>query len=769
MLKAVQRPLELTIEIVCGMTVFLLPVWFGYLFPTYNVFELNKAVLFRALVALLFLLTGLKIIFYQPLRSWRVILAWARHYWFIPLAFIAVLALLLPFSIDFRQSFHGSYDWQAGWLSYFFNFLWFVLLSFNLFGGTKADKSRREKRVDGLVVAAAVSGFLVSAYACLQAAGIDFVHWSDASWEGGRVTANFGQPNFLASFLLLIGPLNIYLIYRAKRFGWKLFWFLSWLIALGALIFTASRGAWAALILASVLAAPIFLARSVWSRRKKALAVISSLAGLVLCIFFLNLFSPGRFQSLFDWQSGSLAARANFYQAAADAIIKKPLLGYGLENGAEVFIQYYEPEWGVYGDVGASTAQAHNLVLDILLSNGAAGLILFSLWYYFFFSLGFDNGRKKANPLLNGALVFGAAAYLISLLFSFPTMAGEIFFWTFLALLAALNNSEYPEEEGDKTGNDSRAVLIGRITVIGLLLVISGCLAIRQLQVLRADYYFRQLADSFLHGDYLTAIVFDDYIQAEGGSPVNQRFYNWFLAAGLSEIYPSLTELAPRKLVYDRLRDLDGRLDGNGYRDRLAKAKVQAAIGNLPAARENFGLVIAQTPLWTKAYLAEAEALQRNGDLPGAIRDYHLADATLPNIDDQRLNERHRTVVAQQASFINRNLGDICQEQGNFLAAEGYYRVAYKANPADFTLLKKIADTYYLRGRLLEAIAYNQHGWQRNPADYHWPLAIALLYQVEGDKNDNAALSAKYYQDALRLAPAGILPAKLEEYEGTSK
>jgi tetratricopeptide (TPR) repeat protein len=71
---------------------------------------------------------------------------------------------------------------------------------------------------------------------------------------------------------------------------------------------------------------------------------------------------------------------------------------------------------------------------------------------------------------------------------------------------------------------------------------------------------------------------------------------------------------------------------------------------------------------------------------------------------------------------------------GNWSSAENYYRSALKNKPEDYTLLKKIADTYYYRGDLDSAIKYNQHGFVRSPDDYNWPLALAALYYEKGDK-----------------------------------
>ena len=81
--------------------------------------------------------------------------------------------------------------------------------------------------------------------------------------------------------------------------------------------------------------------------------------------------------------------------------------------------------------------------------------------------------------------------------------------------------------------------------------------------------------------------------------------------------------------------------------------------------------------------------------------------------------------------------------------AEKYYQIAYLNNPVDFTLFKKIADTYYLRGNLDEAIKYNERGFSRSPKDYNWPLALASLYYEKKE----LVRALKFLNDALNLSP----------------
>lgn len=765
--------LDLLIEFSYLAIVFLIPLWFAYFFPTYNVFELNKIILFRILVLLLLAFTGLKIIFYQAnfFYNWRQspFKQLFKSYFLGPLIFILGLFLTLFFSLNPAQSFYGSYDWQAGWLSFFFNFVWFILLSFNLVSLDNKTLNPGAsdsilKRVNRLIIVAVLSGFLVAIYGILQIFNIDFITWANAAWEAGRSTSTFGQPNFLASYLLLIIPFGAYLVYRANSFLKKFFWLMLLLFLLLCLVFTASRGALVAFGVMVISFFAYVLFQSKLARLKKSLIVLAVLAGFVIIFFSMKAFSPERFAASLDFKSGSLAARVNFYQAAGEAIMKRPWTGYGLENGSEVFISYYEPDWGIYGDVSASTAQAHNLILDILITAGAAGLIFFIILYYSFFSLAAVNLKQKRQLPITLAVFIGGAGYLISLLFSFPTSAGEIYFWLIFAVLVAVN---YPEKSGLIQVLKPKIVkkwLQGlRVASAAALVVFSGWLIMSQLRILQADFYFNKLYYSLGNGEYLTALVLDDYIQAEGTTPLNREFYDWFLGEQLSNFYPEIKELAPRKLVKDRLAIIRERLLGRGgYRDFMALAKIEASLGNEEIAEKYFSFVVSLTPYWPKVYLTQARSLKKAGNFAAAIRSYHLAAFNLPDLNDPRINERHRTIASWYAASINRDLGDIYSAQNNFSAAEKYYREAYRDNPMDFIVIKKIADTYYLRGDFARAIIYNQQGLRRSPGDYNWYLALAVLYKESG----NSAQAEFYFSQALKLAPdSQVLKNMADEYK----
>lgn len=759
--------LDLLIEFSYLAVIFIVPLYFSIIFPTYNIFELSKLSVFKIFVWLLFFLTTIKLFFY-PVK-WPFSFSERKDYYrvfkkylAVPLIFIIGLGITLFFSINPQQSFFGSYDRQAGYLSSLFYFFWFILVVFNILTinnrpSQKSSEDNLTKKIDRVVVVASLSGFIVAVYGILQILGIDFLSWPENPLLTKRTFSTFGQPNFLASWLLLVIPLSAYLIYKNKKVLLRFFYSLIFLAQIACLFFTSSRGGLVAFGLVGLIFIVYLIFFTNLKTSKKLLASLGLLVVAIAGIWGLNNLLPGRLNSLLDLKSGSLAARVNFYSAAADAITKKPIFGYGLENGGEVFINYYQQNWGVYGNVSSTTDKAHNLILDIVLASGFFGLIFYIILYYYFFRLAGDNIRHQKMGALSLALSLGGAAYLISLMFSFGIVVGEVYFWLYFALIVAINNPSFemkiPEIEAPKKdGNFLKGLLFS------LVVLSSGWGVYYEFKVLEADHYFNALYYTLAEEQYFTALLLSDYIDNTDANPVNQKYYNWFLSDKLSDFYPRIKELSSKKVVIEKLTALDQKLEAKGYMNILAKGKINSVLGNYPAAEKYFYAVANQTPYWPETYLELGNLLVKEGKIKEAILNYQLVENILPDINDSRLNAPHRQIVQTYRKKIFRKLGNIYFGEGNYIEAEKYYQLAYVNDYNDFTLFKDIADTYYLRGDFVKALEYNLRGLKRNPKDYNWYLGAAMIYKEMGDKQE----AKNYFDSAFKLAPTNEVLLKLK-------
>jgi O-antigen ligase len=158
-----------------------------------------------------------------------------------------------------------------------------------------------------------------------------------------------------------------------RRATCRVLWYVISLVAVSFLLLTKSRNALASICVTSIVYWMIVVP---W-RHRLGVAVLSSglLAGLffVLLInsfepFFMKLVEFGRPDS----DTVSLTGRIDLWRAALSYAIEKPVLGYGYEA-----FWYQDRVIGVSAEVGWGVLHAHSVYVDLLLSIGIIGLVLF--------------------------------------------------------------------------------------------------------------------------------------------------------------------------------------------------------------------------------------------------------------------------------------------------------------------------------------------------------------------------------------------------------
>jgi len=745
--------IDVLIETLILGVIFLVPLWFSYFFPTYNVFELNKTILFRSFIWLILFFTVVRVIIWPPDLAVSAG-KFFRRYWLVPTIFIIGLASLLFFSSDPVRSFFGTIERQQGLSSYLYYFLWFILLGSHFINDYQGRKIKRA------ITVAALSATVVSIYGILQFLGIDFLTWPVPPHLTLRTFSSLGQPNFLASWLLLVGPISFYLFQSSRGFLPRCAWLLAFVMQLSCFFMTGSRGGLIGLLVAGLVVIIFLFIKSPWSKFKKIFLASVILLFFIGTVLIFDFISGGRIREMKDISYGSLGARVNIYQAAVEAWQEHPWLGYGLENEENIFIKYYSRDWGVYGEVGQTADRAHNLFLDHLLTGGVVELGLFSLLVGFFFWLWRKNIMSGKEAVIANYLAIGVFAYLASLLVSFTIVSGEVYFWLFLALLVAMNSGYSQKNEFSE---QSKYFWVGRMFIIILVLFLSLTGLSRQIRNLSADHYFQKIYTALAEKNYFTAVVLDEYLDEQQVNPVFQESYDTIWVAALSDDYPLLEDLSTRYILRNKLEKVRQSMSLRNHQNILSQARISRLLGNYKEAQGYLDKLTEITPAWPGTYYEQGVLGLTTDDLSGAISSFDKVLDNLPNLEDKRLNIEHYQNVAHHRYLAYRRRGEANQGLGNYEASSHDYGAAYLSNPSDYSLLKKIGDTYYLRGDINKAIEYSQHGLSRNPKDYIWSLALASLYKENGDLDK----AKSYFQAALELAPdeAQLLRLKPEYLE----
>ena len=744
--------LDMLIEVNYLTLIFLIPLWFAYFFPTFYMFEFNKFLVFRLFLGVLLFFTTWRL-FISKKDIWeKLILGFHNKifsYFIIPGILLAGLYFLLPFSIDPMQSFFGSMERQQGLFSYTLYFLWAFLMFLNLW--LFDDKNNLISRVKRILNVITFSSLLVAVYGILQIFGIDFIAWPEPPYLTGRALSTFGQPNFLASFLLLTIPIGCYLAHVSKKFLVKFFYYLIVATQLICLFFTSSRGGLIAFfVMLLIFTAHLFLTSS-FSKKIKIAVILGVFLSFIFSILAVEYIIPGRLKSSLDFSRGSLAARVYFFQASANAILQKPITGYGLENSANIFIKYYERDWALFGDVSANTDRAHNIILDIMITSGFIGLVLFSLWYYYYFRLAWKQSLNKENQFLFLAIFLGALAYFISLFFSFTIVAGEVYFWLFFILIAVVSSGNEKLESIENKDKKVKFLLKIKWVLFFSIIVVTSWQTVKSWQFLKADYYLNEMQKSINDMDFIKAAVLREEVNSLNISSVQLESINYFLYnhLGTACFYEVSRDRAEQTIINKKIIQAVDNIRDFGYKNIFLKAKLFACLNDEEQANKYFDLLAEIAPNWPLGYLERGHYLVKLGKMKEAEKYYQLVDINLPDLQSPAINDQHKKIVANYKYLMYSGLGNGYLKQGNYERAELFFQAAYKQRIEDYSVLKKIADTYYLRGDFNTALQYIKRGLRANPSDYNWWLAAAMIYFELEDKQEGLY----NLQQALLIAP----------------
>lgn len=327
-------------------------------------------------------------------------------------AYLCMRIVATIFSENVVLSWHGRYLYYfEGTLQLISYIVIFLTIQFLL----KQDKSFERDIYHAIGYSCGVVGI----YGIIQYLGLDPVKWD---MYDGVVISSFGNPSFLAGFLVLCLPVVYGEYLKADSTKTKILFGVIGILNLVNLMLTGSRAG--LLGIAGGMIILIFIIQPVLSR--KILPVIF-IAFIVLLMFALFGGRSWRFQ-----ESG-IKSRFMGWNAALNMIKKKPVLGYGPDTFGEISVRYLPYEYSKLTKVDASPGYAHNIFLDQVVSSGLLGLgafcwVLLSCFYK----------KSKVRPYLTAAISGG----LIYGFFSIGTLSFWLYFWVYLGIMASVVSQE---------------------------------------------------------------------------------------------------------------------------------------------------------------------------------------------------------------------------------------------------------------------------------------------------------------------------------------
>jgi tetratricopeptide (TPR) repeat protein len=481
-----------------------------------------------------------------------------------------------------------------------------------------------------------------------------------------------------------------------------------------------------------------------------------------------NFFNPGVFKykvsNLFDLQAGSTAARTQFWQAAWETFKNRPLIGYGPENQVEELIRHYAPEWAIYNDVNVLPDRAHNLILDLLVTQGIPGLAFYLLLLAWLFYLIITNIKNNKDKQLNYGLFFSLVAYHAWLFFNFHHLTGLVYFWL-LAALAVIIHGDFipakPNGEASKKKEIQAKISLASFLPFSffakffLTITLSGVtlyLCSSQLNRLIADHYFFRLREAHNRQELFTSFELYDYLKEK--SPHFSSYDEQF-AYMLSDWTYVLDTSPFNRVVKEKLGAIYQKINAKNFSGIYLKAVVATALADennrqyFTEAEKLFPSAIKISPRIPKNYRELGIMYNKRGNYAKAAEVLKTGLSLLPSVDNPYLNAMHKSALEREMYLDYLRLGDAYAGLKKYEDAVVYYNLAMEKNSYDTMLYSKLSGLYEKVSDYDKAIWYIDKGSELTPDDYYWPYALALIYEKQGQLDK----AREYAGKALSIRP----------------
>lgn len=631
-----------------------------------------------------------------------------------------------------------------------------------------------EKNLKRLLYIGFAAGTIASLYALLQYGGIEPIWPMQLDPFGTRSVSTFGNPNFLASFLMLILPVVAVLTVYEKSPIKKLFLGGLFIVNFFGLLVTRTRSAWLGLFVALVFVAfyLVVYQRSLILRNRRWLIFLAG-------ILFLMMLYPVRFdeekgkkvravtvafekvKSVIDFKQMAYVQRFLIWESAYSMFKESPLLGHGWGN-FEIIYPFHQGKFlkiKKYSPFRTHANNSHNEILEVVSQTGIVGLGIYIWLFILFFKRGIDSYRKL-NSEYDKTIALGLLASILGMLIDnllnvslhFPIPA--LLFWVWMGLVVGICQRRKVSE---------RKIPIKKFVVYPLGIILLG-IVVFNIRYFRGEVHY-----------------FKGFKYAKNNATLGRAVQECELSY---KIYP---------LNVDNNYEL-----GNAYarldeKEKAIWAYLKAIDAN-PGYDEiysNLGIMYGQTNRIPKAIEALNKSIEIN-PLSAPNRSY-LAQVYIGRKEWEKAAEEYREILELEPenakakanlSYIQAQMGKeppVPTQEINLLfeKGEGYvnnrdwnraeetYRKIVKLLPGSIKVHLYLGNIYFSQGKLEEAISQYEKINELSPTfntGAHNNLGLAYLELKKVD------LAREEFQKVLKVDPGNeVAGRKLEEIESGFK
>ncbi len=658
-----------------NLLIFSVPLYFR--FENEELFEFNKMILVYALTVCIGFLWLVRMILEKRVILKKTPLDYPIMF-FVFSQFVSTI-----FSIHPYTSWFGYYSrFNGGLLSTISYVVLFYAFVSNF----------RKKDLGSFLLSAFLSGLIVSIYGILEHFGHSFScllipgnrTFGVDCWVQdvqSRVYASFGQPNWLAAYVITLLPItfvaasqkNLSLIKRGLFICTALALFL-------VLIYTRSRSGMLGLvggISAFAVASAFLLIQSKKSLLQKInipTVVGTSIAIITIALITGTSFTPSIFElsnkskqnqvvttseqqtetqpvQVVDRLEGGGTDSGDIRKIVWTGAIKVwqryPLIGSGVETFA---YSYYQDRIREHNDVSEWDFlynKAHNELLNLLATTGAVGLAtylsIFVALTIITAKVFFSKSHTQTEKLIVVALLSGQVALFVSNFFGFSTVGVNVLMYCFFAMICLIYANENDEQDQHKNKSRTSYVINDSAQYFGLTLasIIGLFLLFKVYNYWAADKAYAEGKNYFNAGQYQYGI--QKQLEAITRSPKEALYFDTLsdnyskLAAHFASTNEATTaaQMADETVAASNqaLRLNNRHLNFYKTRARVMVVLSQLDEGYIDEARNTLLQAIQLSPTDPKLLHTLAVIEQTSGNLDTALELYKQVIALKPNYE----------------------------------------------------------------------------------------------------------------------------------------
>ena len=354
------------------------------------------------------------------------------------------LTILLASSITAQQAFATTFFGISGRNT---GLLTYVSLLIILMCSTFAsDKAFLIKLTNLLLVV----GSITQLYAWYQILGFDTAPWSQESW----IKSFFANPNFLSAFLgITTASSNAMVFSTASPRKVRFYAAVYSLFTLYTMFRIGNTQGFIVFGIGLLLISYLFVKTKFKSAKAHLTYLFLSFLVTVWAVLDMLQKTPG---NSYLWKL-SVTSRGDFWRAAWNMALERPILGWGLDAYRDNFEKFRDARQATRGEGALIGEIAHNVFLDLLVGGGFLLLISYlSVILLSLFSILRIARRTKSYDLGFTAVAAGLIGYLAQSTISANHLGLAICGWIFLGSLIGYEintrDEKIPEIQPSKNG-----------------------------------------------------------------------------------------------------------------------------------------------------------------------------------------------------------------------------------------------------------------------------------------------------------------------------